>query len=376
MIHLFKKIYLKGDHQYKAERNCIIISPMYGRVGFIQGKFTDLANSRDFGDVFFQATSYDDLVNRVMEGDKDKLFRFLLDYPLDDRLTIYADVPTMYKLVTKFYKTVFPTMSENTFVMLVKFAFMRINYLFGAGFLPFVKLTDAQTSDYKKAANDILADTATIKAEWQTTKPWNLKKADHNVIMKHISVEFQLATYLTNPSWSYRHEFERKVVDMVKKGMLHDYVLDTKSMLTSSFINLKALEPTAAFNPMVNTMEDFVAQFPMYKFALDDKFAPDNADYIWRAYNLAELVTARRKMYALTETTSGQEQPGVADELFKKNLSMKDILDYEMTTPHTKILWTKNSYNEVVNSYLVDYILDAKRNNNLDAIKDIALVRG
>lgn len=373
MIHLFNKIYIKGDHQYKVERDSIVISPSYGAQGVLAGKFTQLVNKPVIGTVYYQGKTYQQIIDDQCNGDDQVFFRFLLDRDPTKRLTIYANVETALYLLTRFYKTVFPGLTANTYAKLMRLVFARTYNVFGAGFLAFTKIAPNHTAEYRAASEKILGNEAQLKANWAAAKPWKIRMEDLYAVQKGLGVEFQLATYLTNPVWSQRISFERKTVMMVKKGLLHDYILDAKSILVSSFMNLKALEPTANFDPMVNTMEDFVAQFPMYRFVLDDKFLPDNYEYVWRTYNLNDLVTARRNMYALVETDTVKVHAGIGDALFKKNLSLKDILDYELSTPATKVLWAKDDYDEVVNSYTIDLILDALRNNNLVSIKDLAV---
>jgi len=78
-------------------------------------------------------------------------------------------------------------------------------------------------------------------------------------------------------------------------------------------------------------------------------------------------------MYALVETSAVKDHPGIGDALFVKNLTLQNILDYELSTPSTKVLWAKDDYDEVVNSYVVDYILNALRANNFDNIKELAV---
>ena len=136
MIHLFNKIYLKGDHQIKLSRDRIVISPTYGGVGMYTTKFTTLVNKETPGEIQYSVRSLQELLDQHFNGSMDGFFRFLAGWNSSKRLTIYADIPTMIEIASVFYKTLFPKMTADGYVCLIRLILMRITYMFGAGFLP------------------------------------------------------------------------------------------------------------------------------------------------------------------------------------------------------------------------------------------------
>ena len=373
MIHLFNKIYLKGDHQIKLSRDRIVISPTYGGVGMYTTKFTTLVNKETPGEIQYSVRSLQELLDQHFNGSMDGFFRFLAGWNSSKRLTIYADIPTMIEIASVFYKTLFPKMTADGYVCLIRLILMRITYMFGAGFLTFTKIPEFQAKEYRLAAVALLENVSDLKTKWTTIKPFRLSLKLREQIVSGISVEFQLATYLLDPTWRFKVPFEKKALTMVKKLLLHDFMLDVNGVLLQNFVTLGALEPQANFNPLTDTLEDFVTKCPDYKFLIDEQFLPDNADKIWLAYDVTKLAAIRNKMYAQADLQNNA-YVHLTTPVWKRNVTFADVITYELSTNHTKLLFKHDNYAEVVNSYLIDLLLNAKRQGDTTFLKQFALV--
>lgn len=368
MFHLFNKVYLKGDHQIKMERDRIVISPTYAAVNVLTAKFASAANETSVGEVYFAGRTLKELVDNNFGGNESKFFAYLIAFDPSKRLTIYVDLPTMGYLVTRFYKTLFPKMSEETFIKLFKFVFLRINYIYGVGYLPFVKLPEIRAEEYRVQSADLVNNVETLKQHWATIKPWRMIRSQKDTIVKGAGVEYQLATHFTKDKWLGKQEFQDKIVVMMKKQIVHDYALDIKHRILSSFVNLKLLEPTATFDPFVNTIEDFIAQFPEYSFLTDDKFVPDNYEYVWKNYDMDVLLAVRNKF----ESFCPYQIVPQRQEFLTNDLSFDKIINYEVGS-QARYAFTADTYQETVNPYIIDYILEMKKANNLDALREFSL---
>lgn len=368
MIHLFNKIHIKGDHQVKFERDRIVISPTYGSVGVIGDTFSTVVNDRPAGKIFYSTNTYGELISKHFNGDENAFFAFLVNYDPTKRLTLYVDLPTMFYIVTKFYKTIMPNLSVELFVKLIKLIFLRINYIFGVGFLPFLKLPATIAQEYRVASMNILDDIDQIIQQWNTTTPWSMTRAMKDKVAKGISVEFQLATYFAKQQWMYRAQFEQKTLRMVRKQLIHDFILDIKHTILASFVNLKVLEPTANFDPFVNTLDDFIAQFPQYKFLTDNNFSPENIDYVYRTYNIGSLgeIAAKIDTFFLYDV-----DPRII-KLLINNLTFDKLVEIDMmTTGH--YCYNIGEYQESINSYMIDFIIDMKKTNQQDVLQQLAI---
>jgi len=367
MLHLFNKIYVKGDHLVKGSRDAIIISPTYGNVPFYTTKFSTRANNEKTGQLCYSATSLKELLDTHFGGSDAKFFNYLMKWPAEKRLTIYADLPTMVDIATRFFKTVFPKMTEDTYVVVMKLLLSRINYYLGGAVLPFVTLTEDQANSYRVETLQILEDVGGLRHRFQETARWRLTKVARDSIIRNCSVEYQLATYLTNPKWAHARAFEKKAVSMAKKQIIHEYALEIKGAIVRNFMNLIVLEPTATFNSLKDSLETFVQQFPQYAFVLDDGFVPDNAEHIWLKYNMEDLKTVFDRVTHKFVFIAQDYTP-----LLKK-LTFEDVLKYELDRPYRCFLFNGDNYQETVNSYLIDYILNAYRMNQHEQIRQLAL---
>lgn len=368
MIHLFNKIHLKGDHQVKYERDRIVISPMYGSLGVIDNSFVTMANDRKQGKVWYSATSYQQLIDTHFDNNENNFFTFLINYDPTKRLTLYVDIPTMLYILTKFYKTVLPKLDTETYGKLIKLIFLRINYIYGVGFLPFVKLPENIARDYRVQSMNVIDNITNIIQAWNSVTPWKITRDLRDKIVSNVSVEFQLAAYFAGINTSNTSKFKEKTVRMVKKQVIHDFVLDIKHTLLASFVNFDVLEPTANFDPFVDSLETFVTKFPKYKFLTDDKFTPENVDYVYRTYDMSELQQVANNV---DKFLMYDVDPRIIKLLINTPTFEYLVNDDLLTNGH--YTYNIGEYQESINCYIIDFVIDLYKKNQLDVLRQLAI---
>jgi hypothetical protein len=371
MILLFNKVYLKVDQLIKMERNRIVISKEFGSMGTVLEGFTISNNNVAVAPAMYQAETVQQLIDGQFSSDYNQFFRMLMAQPANQRLTIYCDADAMVELMLRFWKTLLPQMSDEGFYTLLNFTVSQFVEVLGIGFLSFTKLHQTQSQLVRTVYAPLLADEnkPAMLQRWNETVPYMLTRTEREAITKSCGLEFQLCTVALTPDWRYSSQFKSKIVRMMHKEMITEYVLDIKYMLLDGLVGFHYFEPATSFDFFTHTLEDLVQMHPEYRFLTDDKFIPDNIDYICATYDFPTLLAIRQKTYKPEHIYSL-----VWDHVFDNNLTYEQIVAHELASPTVNLFMKRGEFPERVNPYMVDYIFAAMRSGNLEQLVPYKLV--
>jgi hypothetical protein len=371
MILLFNKVYLKVDHLVKGERERVVISQTYGRSSAIASPApASLTSAAPAVGALAQATTVQELIDAQFDGNPTRFIQALLQFPAERRLTIYCDAEAMFTLVTKFWKTLMPALTPDAFYRLLNFSFSQLVEVVGTGYTAFTILPELRAKTVRADYAWFLQDQnkATVLQAWTDTIPFVITRTQREVLIKNAALELQLASMLSVPNWRYTNVVKAKVVRMIFKEAIHEYNHDVKSHVLTGLVNFKYYEPDTTFDFFKHTIDELVAMHPQYAFLTDDRFVPDDVNRIRATYDFDQLRAIRTALH------EDEYQYGIDwAPLLKNDLSFEDIIAYEVSTPVTKLFLNRSTYQESVNPYMVDYILNAVRRNDMAALTPYSL---
>jgi hypothetical protein len=345
-----------------------VLSKTFGEVFISEPHIAHTTTKTEPVQAIMQSTSYDELVERVFGGDSNKLFRFLLEYDPTKRLTIYCDADATFEIMTRFWKTLYPRMTDDTFYLLLNFTFSYFIEMLGNKYSIFAKIHQNQADMVRTGYGYYLADEnkQQVLDRWNSTTPWTITRTQREEVIKNASVELQLASVMTNPKWRYASTIRTKVVKMIKKELIHEFSHDVRYGVLLNLPNFKVLEPTTTFNIFTDTLTDLIAHHPQYRFIVDDNFIPDHADYVFANYDMPTLNIIRLKIMAAAIDIDWSP-------LMKNNLTFDDIINFELSTDTNKLFLSRGDYHESVNPYMINYIFNSMRSNSTSALAEFEL---
>lgn len=372
MIHLFNKVYIKSDKFLKISKERVVISKEFGSLGITQSTLVhDLSNSTPI-DAEFTHKTYKDLVNEKFQSDEKEFFNYLLNWDKEKRLTIYCDADALMVLLTKYWKTIYKDWNFDFYLKMVNFTLTFNLEVMGTGRTYVGSLREQSDADdlYKQTNYWLLDENRSILLDlWKNTTPWVISsEIDKETLTKNCSMEYQLASVLYNANWEYADIFKNKFVRSVKKELINEYCTAMRSVVLKSLVNFKWLEPETKFDIRKHDLEDLIELHPQYKFLNDTKFKPEEVDYVYKTYDMVFIKQLNDKLWNHPFGFEIDWSP-----MIKNDLSFEDIISFEMERPLNRLLFRYGEYYETVNSYLLDYILDSVRENNIENLKILEL---
>lgn len=371
MIHLFSKVYLKADKLLKSSRERIVISKEFG--GLSNSESTVLHDLSDATPIpaFYTCKSYEEFIGKEFHHVEKDFLVYLLKYDETKRLTIYCDPQTMLFLITKFLKTIYPTWSVEFYIRMVNYYLTYFLEVLGTGRTYAGNIKPADAQELYAQYYQILADSkrSTLHDLWNNTEVWHLTKSEHEFILKNTSMELQLATVLLEPDWKYAQVFKDKMVRAVKKELITEFCSAMRSVILKSLVNFKFLEPDTQFDVTKHSLYDLATMHHDYSFLVDEKFRPEFIDHVYDNYDMSVIKRINDKLWNHPFGFEIDWSP-----LIKNDLTFADIIEFEMARPLNRLLFRYGEYYETVNSYLLDFILDAARDNNVDSLRPLRLL--
>jgi len=370
VIHLFNKIYLKSDKLLKISRTRIVISEEFGGYNIIPTTaMHELSNSAPIPAVFSHK-NYETFVREQFGFNEKEFFDFLMKWDPNERLTIYCDAEALLIIVTKFWKTIYPTWNEDFYVKMLNYALSYFVEVLSVGRTYGGNITQENADDVFNSYKVFFEDQnqEALKQRWRQTNPWFLTKEERQFIHERVGMELQLANVLLSPGWRHADVFKRKLVKAVKKEFLFEFLSNMRTVILKSLVNFKWLEPDTKFDLRIHTLHDLVEMHPKYRFLSDPLFSPDNVDYVYSNYDMSVIREINQKLWNHPFGFEIDWSP-----LIKQDLTYEDIIAFEMSRPLNRLLLRYGDYYETVNSYLLDDLLDAARDDKMHLFRQLQL---
>ena len=237
VFHLFKKVYLAADDAIDVNNNRIVISETNGF-----GMLIDL-DAVSHGTLKDYATSLEELVG---PGKKYENFLQLLNainHFCDESATkviIYCDKTAFLKIAVLWLKVLLPNANMDDCYGIVS-SYQFQNRMFGTS--EYASVTRAyrlnQVSEYItiQEFNQVFTATSVDTAAFA---------GFINLVKPHLSIEFILATYISNQSC--KEELRKIAFDKLKVGM-QQYLYECKDFILSNMLNKPVFDK---FSPTVN----------------------------------------------------------------------------------------------------------------------------
>ena len=362
MIHLFNKVYLKSDKMLKISRARIMISKEFGGFGTVPSTAMNQLTDSIPVDAIYNHKTYEELVRAEFGYNEKAFFDFLLKWDPNERLTIYCDAEALLTIVTKFWKTIYPSWNADFYVKMINYSLSYFVEVLSTGRTYGGNISQDNADDVFNSYKVFFEEEnqEALKERWRSAIPWFITKEERQHIHERVGIELQLANVLLSPGWRHAEVFKQKLVKAVKKEFLFEFLSNMRTVILKSLVNFKWLEPDTQFDIRTHDLNDLVEMHPKYRFLNDPLFSPDNVDYVYSHYDMTVIKEINQKLW---EHPFGFEIDWTP--LIKQDLSYDDIIAFEMSRPLNRLLLRYGDYYETVNSYLLDDLLDAARDNEM-----------
>lgn len=352
-MYLFNNVYLTPD-------KTISVRPG-DDYGYVSSQLTGSSFHVDnfFGQVFnithkqplFNATSHQDLMDRVFQNNEQKLFDLFTQHRTQ-RLVLMCNEEAMLKLATKTLKTMLPNATVETGWQVLKYLYAPFFYLYDSGLLSFLGPNNFQT-----IYTNLLTNEASVRTLWAKTKPWKLSVEQRARIQQTASVELQTATYLANPKWRQASAYKDKVVKLAQKTLVQILANDCRQKILEGFVDIHKINP--AFNAMDRDIMEKVAADPTYKFLVDPNFVPDNVNYVFDNYDMGDLCAIFEKYAPLRAPYMNVFTILLAKE---NALTFDDIFTRELQSTTGRLIIGANLH-LTASTFLLDLVFDLHKSN-------------
>lgn len=369
MIHLFNRVYLKADKGLKVQRDRIVISKEFG--GLSSSEPTILHRVSDTVPInpIYTHKSYDELLRTEFGFDEKAFLSYLLHWDTEKRLTIYCDSENMLLMVTKYWKTLFPTWTPEFYVKMVYYALTYYLEIQATGHTLAGNLREGNAIDLYNQYHRLLADD--YKPEliklWSETNGWPASREQREYMVKRTSMELQFANVLLNPGWRHGQTFKDKLVRAVKKALIFEFCQNRRAMILKSLVNFSYLEPDTTFDIIKHSLYDLAVMHRDYRFLIDENFRPENVEHVYQYYDMDSLKRIHDKLWGHPFGFEIDWGP-----LIKNNLTYEDIINFELNSSSNHLVLRYGEFYESVNMYLFDDLFNALRQ---DRVEDFRLLR-
>jgi len=355
MLHLLNKVYIKPDADFQRGHDAIIISP---KTKLFDSELFGV-DDIDFGKIHFTAETFDALVE--VFGSEDAFVQWLVYFDPSTRLVVHCDPATFEHILVRWLKTILPNMDGSSFHSLIRIIYARYGYQFGYPYVPFVRLTPDAAAVYKSFLARIPSKEQAVQM-WNQAQPYTV-----NVDSAAVSLEYQLATYLDDPTWEHTDQLKAKVITMVKKFQVGS-LLDVKEVMLGHLYMLPD------FDQLKDTLVHYVTEHLEYTFLLDMKLTSDDYTRLYDQYNTAvlrQIYIDYFKMHADIFDETQVEK----DHFLDPAITFEQIIDNELASIATRQLLGSWEYGLTVNTYLLDHLFALERANDQAELKKFSLLR-
>jgi hypothetical protein len=359
MLYLFNKVYVKPDTNFRKTKDMVIMSPVASSVP--TDEFLLAVMEIDLGKVHYAGESYQAVVDQF--GSENAFFDYLTNFDDNTRLVIYANVEALTTIAYKWYKALLINADVDTAYKVFKTVFRRFEYVFGSPYNPTVKLSEADNQCYR-AFGRSLPEYSEFVQRWNDTVPYDLSGKGYQYYAERCGLEFQLASYLADSMTPLAGVLETKLVSMVRKIHVR-YLIDTREII------LHHMDMLPDYDIHTQTMEDWVALHPEYKFLTDPKFLPDQWQYVSDTYGFDNLNIAFRTMAGWIGYDVGAEVLNLLDPF--SFVTLESIVQLELEYVLWRMYISRWEYGVTTNTYLVEYILELKRSGNLEQLQKLSV---
>lgn len=364
MIHLFKKVYVVSDRQINLNLDRVVISEENGvdvlhyTKNIFQGSL--LAYAKNVDDLLAKNGSWDDIFNLIDECVSNSNQTFM----------IYCDDNAMMQLLSVWFKNLLPNSNKTSIESLIKGSLFKYNVFYKNRFA-----TETSTLNFSSLYDMVENQTLSLSSS----------------IRSKVGVEFLLATYLS--SGDMKNELKNVLKVLIRKD-LEKYLFEVKEiffvhLLTRKFNQKLNFTKVYTYDNVTEVLED---QSNISKLFLSDR--------LWN-YKYMSMPSSENRVINLENFTSEDiavlnefvdfatgcwEEEGVYTGPKSDANKMKFISIYSDFTDELldEIIEIESEFEhaagsffsidlESVNHYLITEILERKKLNDTDWIKQYSL---
>lgn len=365
MIYLFNKVHLKPlalfDNNNKISR--IIIGNNCTQVNDTSEK---ILIEQMYGELLFSEKDYSILIEKHFNNSDSSFISWLLHFNPDVRLELYVNNLDFLNFLIRWYKTFLINITPETAYFIFKLIYNRANNILG---MPYTSQSYFTNNDERVCTElaKTIPDKDTFISKWNDSIIFDICDEEKKKIIQSFAIEFQIPTIeLHNGNYQYCSANKKKIVNMAKKWHI-TMLMDTKSM---SLIRLSLLPD---FDVQKDTIREWVKRHPEYKFLDDSNFHEDNFEYIHNTYDIAELT---KTYIAQMQRFEYQNVERIVSDFhfFKTNLTYEEVMDAEIKSIYDRQILTRWEYNNHINVYILDVVLNAIRNNDKNLLTELSVL--
>jgi hypothetical protein len=389
MQHLFNRIYVAPLHraEYLGPDSAVLFLTFNKIVvealalqddTTLPGMMQKARFKNELGELLGCYPSYDDMLDKMFDGDEGKFFSFLVTWPSTRRLVIYADFIHVERLLLSWFKTILPNINKRTAHELLHLLSLREQLMFRNHKPSLVVPVD------RVYEMDFVGSVSGLKftyddSVWDAAKPFAFTPHDN---LEMLGLEFLLATYLhnkltgvNNSKWAGAKIVEEKIVRFVKKRLIYSLIDDKDGIVQSLYhakhlfgVDLDFTDPAA--------IVAFVSANPQYSWLFDNSFKPDNYQTIWATYDIAEVFQTGNDLIRKIDKEVGVYNAGrhaTLKKVFKNGVTIEDVIDVETAAHFSCLILAAEVTDKVLNRYFLDHIFSLYKAGDDAALKKLSV---
>lgn len=262
-------------------------------------------------EAYKSTVSFEDLIEESFKGNKESFWSKLNER--SNKLIVYVDQPTLYKLQLEYLKSIFNHASckdlYKIHVSFVESARLRSYYA-------------ARKHDVRKSTILNTVSALTYVDFEELYNATEISKVLQRLDKSALSFEYLLADYVYNKNTKYKSALLSKV-EVITWDNWFDELEQLRYEILFGSLDLNKLDPSLDLK--IGTIEDRLAQSETLKWAVDKNFAY-NRKYIKSEYDYNNFSPLWEKIYSIY---SGEEDMSELNELINNNkyeeLLLRDI---------------------------------------------------
>lgn len=262
-------------------------------------------------EIFKSTVTFDDLIEESFKGNKESFWAHLIERT--NKVTIYVDQSTLYKLQLEFLKSIF------------KYSSCKDLYQIHVSFVETTRLRSYYAARKFDVRKSMILDTITALTYDDFEELYNsteVSKTLQRLDKTTLSFEYLLADYIYNSNTKYKSALLSKV-ELMAWDNWFDELEQLRYEILFGALDLNKLDPELELK--IGTIEDKLAQSETLKWVVDKNFAY-NRKYIKTEYDHTIFGPLWEKIY---ELYSGHEDMTELSQLINNNkyeeLLLKDI---------------------------------------------------
>lgn len=346
MLYLFKNVYLTLDNSIEPATPCVFITPKASLIPTTE--FEQLIAEVDLGHLIAQGETVEQ-ASAAIGGDQ-QLFSALANNSAP-RVYIYAAPAEFVNFAARWYKTTLPNLDAASAHVLMALTLSWLSNTLGYPYAPHKRLDDQSAAEYRALSAYLPTDVD--GAWWDSLTPFDVDSSLLSQMVEDCGIEYQLATYLCDPTWEGSNGLLQKLKYM-KETTRITFIIDTMRNVS--------LRPYVlpGFDIATDTVEKWVQRTGRLPILVDERVYQRDLEYVNANYTEIQLKDSLVEVMQLLGYDDGLNI--IESVLFGDEVTIDDYLDTDRSLGFYSAIIATSARQQTVNTYVLNRLLNERGN--------------